>query len=206
MKKITTFALMAFAFMLILSSCSGSDKSMLFGSLPSKYSELKSQRDQLEEKAKNVKTEEEKAEIIKKSQKLDEKWTPRIEKAATKLDGKEIDITDDTFKVTSPISLTFEKLSSRTLEPIFKINGSAETAEAITLENTINPSLLVYIAGYDAEGNKLYSIKVGRITGEVEGTTVTIPAGTPIDFSNLTFAGAYVDKYPETKTLKFIYS
>lgn len=207
MKKLTTFAAMAAAVMITLSSCSGSssEKSLLFGSIPSEYAELKAERDKLDEQAKTVKTEEEKAELIKKGQKLEEKWTPKLEKAANELDGKELDITDGTFKVTSPVSLTFEKLKNRSLEPIFKINGTVETAEVITVENSINPTLLVYIAGYDAEGNDVYHSQVGRITGEVNQTTVVIPVGTPVDFSTLTFNGALVDKYPEAKTLKFIY-
>lgn len=207
MKKISIFAALAAVVVMILSSCSGSgsDKSLLFGSLPSEYAELKAQRAKLEEKAKNIQTEADKKKLIEEGQKLDEKWTPKLEKSATELDGKEIDITDGLFKVTSPLSLTFEKLASRTLAPIFKINGSAETTEAITVENTFNPTLLVYIAAYDAEGNDIYHIKVGRITGEVNLNKLEIPAGTPVEFSTLTFDGAQVDKYPEAKTLKLIY-
>ena len=208
MKKITTFAAMAAAVILMLSSCSGSgsEKSMLFGSLPSEYAELKAERDKLNEKAKEIKTEEEKAELLKKGQKLDEKWTPKLEKSAQELDGKEINITDSIFKVTAPISLTFEKLAKSTLEPIFNINGAAETAEPITIENNINPSRLVYLTGYDAAGNQVFQSKVGRITGNVNGNTVVFPAGTPIEFSTLTFDGAFVDKYPEVKTLRFNFS
>lgn len=208
MKKIKTISALIAVVMLTLSSCSGggSGKSLLFGSLPSEYAQLKAERDKLEEKAKNVKTEAEKNEIIEKGKKLDEKWAPKLEKAATELDGKEINFTDGIFKVTSPISLTFEKLTSRNLEPIFKINGSAETTEAITIENTFNNSRLVYIVGYDAEDNEVYKIQVGRIVGEVNLNVLEIPAGTPVEFSTLTFHGAYVDKYPEAKTLKLIYS
>lgn len=204
MKKITSFALLA-ASILTLSSCSGSgsDKDMLFGSLPSTYAEFKVQRDKLDEKAKTVKTEAEKSELIEKGKKLDEKWTPKLEAAAKELDGKEINITDSVFKVTSPISLTFENLNKKTLEPRFKINGTAVVAEPITIENTINPSSLVYIIGYDAEGNKLFSDQIGRIYGEVKGTTVEFPAGTPIEFTTLNFHGGKSDEYAAVKTLKF---
>lgn len=207
MKKFTCFAALAAAVIFSLTSCSGSssDNSLLFGSLPSEYAELKEERAKLDEQAKNVTTEAEKEKLIKKGQKLEEKWTPKLEKTASDLDGKEINLTDSMFKVTSPLSLTFEKLASRSLSPIFKINGSAVTAEAITVENTINPTLLVYIAGYDAAGNDLYHIKVGRITGEVKLNVLEVPAGTPVEFSTLTFDGSLVDKYPEAKTLKLIY-
>lgn len=205
MKKVSTFATLAVVALMALSSCSGSDNCLLFGTIPSEYAELKAQRDKLEEEAKNVKTEEDKAKLIKKNQELDEKWAPKLEKAATALDGKEINITDSLIKVTSPISLTFEKLGSRNLDPIFKINGSAETAETITFENTFSQSRIVYIAGYDAAGNEVYKSQVGRISGEVKLNTLEIPAGTPVEFSTLTFSGSYVDKYPEAKTLKLIY-
>lgn len=207
MKRISLFAPLAIAILIALSSCSGSgsDKSLLFGSIPSEYAKLTEERAKLDEQAKNVTTQAEKEELIKKGQKLEEKWTPKLEKAATELDGKELPVSDSIFKVTSPISLTFEKLASRSLAPIFKINGSVETAEPITVENTINPTLLVYLAGYDASGNDLYHIKVGRITGEVKLNVLEIPAGTPVEFSTLTFDGTKLDQYPETKTLKFIY-
>ena len=207
MKKFTCVAVLATALIMTLSSCSGShsDKSLLFGSIPPEYAELKEERAKLDEQAKNVTSEAEKEKLIKKGKKLEEKWTPKLEKAATELDGKEIPITDSIFKVTSPVSLTFEKLANRSLAPIFKINGSVETAEPITVENTFNPTLMVYIAGYDASGNDLYHIKVGRITGEVKLNVLEIPAGTPVEFSTLTFDGTKVDQYPETKILKFIY-
>lgn len=207
MKKLSIIGSLATVILVSLSSCSGSGsgKSLLFGSLPPKYAEFKEERAKLDEEAKNVTTEAEKEKIIKKGQKLEEKWTPKLEKEATELDGKEIPVTDDIFKVTSPVSLTFEKLASRSLEPIFKINGTVETAEPITIENTINPTLLVYIAGYDANGNDLYHIKVGRVTGEVKLNVLEIPAGTPVEFSTLTFDDNKIDQYPEAKTLKFIY-
>lgn len=207
MKKFTCVAVLATAVMMALSSCSGSgsSESLLFGSIPPEYAELQEERAKLDEQAKNVTTEAEKEEIIKKGKKLEEKWTPKLEKAAKELDGKEIPVTDSIFKVTSPVSLTFEKLANRSLAPIFNINGTVETAEPITVENTINPTLLVYIAGYDAEGNDLYHIKVGRITGDVKLNVLEIPAGTPVDFSTLTFDGTKVSQYPEAKTIKFIY-
>lgn len=209
MKKIATFAALAAAVMMTLSSCSGSgsgsEKSSLFGSLPSEYSEFKVEKDKLNEKAKDIKTEADKAELIKKGKKLDEKWTPKLEKAATRLDGKEINIDDGAFKVTTPLSLTFDKLGKKNLEPIFKVNGSAETAENITIDKTFNPTRKVYIAGYDANGEKVFSSEIGRITGEININTLEIPAGTPVVFQTLQFNGANVNKYPEAKTLKLIY-
>ena len=207
MKKINVLVALFAAVVLTLSSCSGgsSKESMLFGDLPSEYADLKAEKDKLKEKAQNITSEAEKAELIKKGKELDEKWAPKLEKAAMSLDGKEIDVTDSIFKVTEPLSLTFEKLGSKNLEPIFKVNGTAVTAEDIIIENTFNPTRLVYIVGYDSAGEKLYSIKIGSITVNVKLNVLEIPAGTPIDFSTLTFDGAYVDKYPETKTLKLTY-
>lgn len=208
MKKIRTLVAVIATAVITLTSCSGSgagsDKNSIFGSLPSEYSEYMAERAKLKEKGEKVTTEAEKAELIEKGKKLDEKWSAKLEKAAREVDGKEINITDSLFKVTSPISLTFEKLNGSSLAPRFKINGSAENAELITVENTFNPQRYVYLAGYDAQGNQLFRMEVGKITGEINGTTLEIQPGTPVDFSTLKFYPADVDKYPEAKTYKLI--
>lgn len=206
MKKIATLATIAATAMMMLSSCSGSgsDNGSLFGSLPSEYAEMMAERDAFKEKAKDIKSEAEKAELIEKGKKLDEKWSKKLEKSAKDLDGKEINITDSIFKITAPLSLTFENLQSSDLEPNFKVNGSAETVEPTTLENTYLAAHPVYIAGYDAEGTELFKSQVGKVAGTLTGTTLEIPAGTPVEFGTLRFSDRYVDKYPETKTLKLI--
>lgn len=208
MKKIATFVAIAATAVMMLSSCSGSgsgsDKGSLFGSLPSEYAEMMSARDALKEKAKEIKSEAEKAELIEKGKKLDEKWSKKLEESAKGLDGKEINLTDSIFKTTTPLTLTFEKLQGSDLEPSFKVNGSAETVEAITVENTYLTTQTVYIAGYDAEGTELFKSDVGRVTGTLTGTTLEIPAGTQVELGTLTFNDRYVDKYPEAKTLKLI--
>lgn len=206
MKKIATLATIAATAMMMLSSCSGSgsDNGSLFGSLPSEYAEMMAERDALKEKAKDIKSEAEKAEFIEKGKKLDEKWSKKLEKSAKDLDGKELNITDSIFKITAPLSLTFENLQSSDLEPSFKVNGSAETVEPTTVENTYLTARTVYIAGYDAEGNELFKSEVGKVAGTLTGTTLEIPAGTPVEFGTLRFSDRYVDKYPETKTLKLI--
>lgn len=206
MKKIATLATIAATAMMMLSSCSGSgsDNGSLFGSLPSEYAEMMAERDAFKEKAKDIKSEAEKAEFIEKGKKLDEKWSKKLEKSAKDLDGKELNITDSIFKITAPLSLTFENLQSSDLEPSFKVNGSAETVEPTTVENTYLTARTVYIAGYDAEGNELFKSEVGKVAGTLTGTTLEIPAGTPVEFGTLRFSDRYVDKYPETKTLKLI--
>ncbi len=208
MKKIATLAAFAATVAIMLSSCSGSgsgsDKGSLFGSLPSEYAEMMTERDNLKEKAKEIKSESEKAELIQKGKEMDEKWSAKLKNTAKGLDGKGIALTDSLFKVTAPVSLTFEKLNGNDLEPSFKVNGAAETVEPTTFEKTYSTTRTVYIAGYDAEGKELFKSEVGRVAGTLTDTTLEIPAGTPVEFGNLRFYDKYVDKYPEAKTLKLI--
>lgn len=208
MKKIATLAAIAATAAMMLSSCSGSgsgsDKGSLFGSLPSEYAEMMAERDNLKAKAKDIKSEAEKAELIQKGKEMEEKWSAKLEKTAKGLDGKEITLTDSLFKVTAPISLTFEKLNGNDLEPSFKVNGSAETAETITIEESYLPARIVYIAGYDAEGNELFKSEVGKVAGTLTDRTLEIPAGAQVEFETLKFNDKYVDKYPEAKTLRLI--
>ncbi len=208
MKKIATLAAIAATAVMMLSSCSGSgsgsDKGSLFGSLPSEYAEMMSERNALKAKAKDIKSEAEKAELIAKGQELNEKWSAKLENTAKGLDGKQINLTDSIFKATAPVSLTFKELKGSDLGARFMVNGSAETVEPVTIENTYSSSRIVFIAGYDAEGNELFKSEIGKVAGTHAGTTLEIPAGAQVEFTTLKFNDKYVDKYPEAKTLKLI--
>lgn len=204
MKKFLLIAMAGFAMTLASCSGSGSGKSALFGSLPSEYANMMAESDKLIEEAKNIKTAEDKQKLIEKSQKMDEKWSAKLEKTAKSLDGKEITLVEDFFKVTEPISLTFEELVGNDLEPRFRVNGSAETIESITIESGYLAYRTVYIAGYDAEGNEVFKSDVGSVKGTFANNVLEIPAGTEVEFTTLSFNDSYVDKYPEAKTLKLI--
>lgn len=206
MKKVLLLSMAVLA--LLVTSCSGAgsdnDKGSLFGSLPKEYAKMMAERENLKEQAKNVKSEAEKAKLIEKGKKMDEEWSAKLESTAKGLDGKEIVLADGEFKVTAPLSLTFEKLNGNDLEPSFMINGSAENIDPITIENRYLPSCIVYIAGYDAEGNELFKSEVGSIKGTLTNNVLEIPAGVQVEFTTLRFNGKYVDEYSAAKTLKLI--
>ena len=205
MKKITTLAAIVAMTAMALSSCSGSgsDKDSLFGSLPGEYAEMMAEEAKLKEKATKITTEAEKAKFIEESQKLNEKWSAKLEKSAQKLDGKEINLSSDgQFKVTSPVSLTLDKIGSKDLSMQFKVTGGAEAAEPITIANAYTTSRAVFIAGYDENGTELFKSPIGQVTGTANGADLEIPAGTPVQFSTLSFNKKYVEEYPLVKTLK----
>lgn len=202
--KLVAAAVGAIAFMGLV-ACSGSSNSSetgLYGNLPAEYGKMMTERDALKEKAKNIKTEAEKAELIAQGQKMDEEWSAKLEETAKGLDGKPLTITDSLFKVTAPVSLQFEKLQGSDLEPQFKVDGTAEAAQELTRENTYLSKLIVYLAGYDKEGTELFTSEIGTVAGTLDGTTLVIPAGAPVEFTHLRFNDKYVEEYPKATTLK----
>ena len=80
----------------ILTSCSGgsASKASLFGSLPAEHEQFQAEKDAIKAKAKDIKTEADKAKLIAESQEMEEKWAAKIEETAKSLDGKPIGITD----------------------------------------------------------------------------------------------------------------
>lgn len=197
--------LMALAaiFLPAMLSCSSDTQTPLFGSLPEVYSKFKVENDALQEEAKNIKTEAEKAELIKKSGELKEKWTSKIEASAKALDGKTIEFAESDIKVTEPISLQYEKIfSDSKLNPQFKINGAAEAATDIPVDANYMSTRTVNICGYNAEGQEIYKINVGRIATEEKDGQKIIAAGTPVQFSTLYFPTKNVDEFKNVTTLK----
>lgn len=190
----------------ILTSCSGgsASKASLFGSLPAEHEQFQAEKDAIKAKAKDIKTEADKAKLIAESQEMEEKWAAKIEETAKSLDGKPIGITDSEIKVTTPLSLTFDGFFSKSdLTPLFKINGSAKAAADITPEGEYPRAVYsVYIVGYDATGQETFSSKIGHITAEQTDNTAVIKAGTPVNFESLQFSGKKAADYQLTETLK----
>ncbi len=203
------FRLMAIAstLMPLLFSCSGGAGSVgtpLFGSLPGVYEKFQKEKDQLTEAAKNIKSEAEKAELIEKSTKMQEEWGVKIEESAKSLNGKPIELAESNIKVTEPISLGFDRFSSKSdLMPTFRVSGSAEvTSEIETGFNYVLTSEKIYIVGYDAEGQQVYKAKVGFIPVVNVNKKAVVKAGTPVEFDGIWFYGKDVEAYKSAKTLK----
>lgn len=187
-------------------SCSGAGSSdtLLFGSLPGVYGQFQAEEAQLQEEAKNITSEAEKAKLIEKSEKMKEEWSGKIEESAKALDGKTIEFAESDIKVTEPISLQFDGFFSEIdMTPQFKINGSAEApAEINTGEMYLGTSENVYIVGYNAEGQEVYKINAGFIPVEnVDGKAV-VKAGTAVNFDTLYFSEKKAEEYEAAKSLK----
>lgn len=206
MKRSKFFAV-AIGLMPLLLSCSGggnSSSASLFGTLPGEYSKFQTEKNKITEEATNIKSEAEKAKLIEKSKKLQEKWSTKIEECAKNLDGKPIEFAESNFKVIEPISLEFNGFSSQSdLTPKFLINGSAEAQNEINTDyDYVLPSEQVYFVGYDADGQEVYHLSVGTVAVEnIDGKSV-VTAGTPIKFSSLRFYPGEIENYEAAKTLK----
>lgn len=206
MKKLfKTMAIVACAFFgMTVASCSGgsTSDSSLFGSVPEVYEKFMKEKAELDEKAKNIKSEEDKAKLIAESKKMEEKWQVKIEEAAKAVDGKEINLTEGEFKVTSPISLTFTGKCTSQLEPRFDVNGEAVTAEELRPNAQYITYFVVNLVGYDAEGNEVFANSVGSIEGKADGNNCIIEAGTPVKFTTLLFNDRDIEGYEKATTLK----
>lgn len=204
MKSIKLLALVAI-FMPMLFSCSGgasSSNSALLGSLPDQYAKFQEEKAQIGEEAKNVKSEADKKKLIEKAQKMEEKWSAKLEESAKSLDGKPLEFAESDIKVTQPVSLEFDGFFSKSdMQPKFKINGAAEAATEINLGvDYVIPSEMVYIVGYNAEGQEVCKIKAGSIAVEnIDGISV-VKAGTPVKFD--TFHYSTKENYSAAKTIK----
>lgn len=194
----------------MLFSCSGgsgssSSAASLFGSLPGVYEQYQAEKDQLSEEAKNIKSEADKKKLIEKSEKMQEKWGPKIEESAKALDGKPIEFAESDVKITEPLSLEFDGFTSSKSDflPKFKVNGAAETASEINTEAVyLSSTEQVYIVGYNAEGEQVYKVKAGFVSAEnVDGKAV-VKAAEPVTFTSVCFSAKEVADYSAAKTLK----
>lgn len=202
MKSFVKLIVLAIAVLPFFVSCSGGSSSTpLFGSLAGKYAEYSAKKEALAKKAETITTEEEKAKLIKESEALDAEWKTKIEKAAQSLDGKTVDVEPGDFTITEPISLAYDGFFSESkLTPKFKVNGKVEVAKESEVKNRYAGTVGVVIAGYDAEGKKVYAEKIGNVdVSDKEGVRV-IAAGTPVDLDMLYFSKDV--EYKDATTLK----
>lgn len=205
--KVTLCSLLAALVMLpIMLSCSGDGSSKSpFGSLPEVYEGYLQAGEKLKKEAQNIKTDEDKAKYLEKSEKLKAEWAGKIEKAAKKLDGKTIDFEEGEFIVSEPISFQFNDIAEKAyLHAVFNVNGSAETAADTTLARDFYArDASVRMVGYDSEGQELFRTNVGVIDCQEKEGKSFIPKGTPIKFNFFHYGGKDAPTYGNTAVLKF---
>lgn len=208
MKSIIKMLAFAAVTLPLFASCSGgsSSDSLLFGALPGVYEGYQAEKNELEEKAKDIKSEEDKAKLIAESKELTDEWTGKIESAAQELDGRKVEITDADIKVSEPLTLTYDGLFSKSdITPEFVINGAAQAATDFTPESPVpSASYSVYIVGYNAEGTEVFATKCGFIPATLEESKAVIKAGTPVQFEKIHFSDNYVNEYQQATTLKLV--
>lgn len=206
MKTIIKFAALAAIALPLLASCSGggSSSTPLFGSLAGEYAKYAGEKAEIKKKAESITTEEEKAKLIKESNEMQEEWRVKIENAAKSLDGKPVEIEAGDFTVVEPITLTFDDFfSKKDLTPTFKVNGKVVAAKEIDAGKYILPGRIVYVAGYDAEGQKLYSTQIGTVDiTKRDGNMGAVAVGTPIKLTSVRFSDSKVEEYLKAVTLK----
>lgn len=189
-------------------SCSGvassGSESLLYGNLPAVHGEMQEAKEALMEEYKACESEAKAKSLMEKGDKLGEEYLAKIEEAAKALDGREIKITDGDIKVTAPVSLTFKKFFSKIdMTPYFMTNGGAEAAVDITPDSEYPLTIYqVYIVGYGADGQELFTSNVGQIDAvETDGKGV-IKAGTPVKFHEIQFSDKKVKEYQQATSLK----
>lgn len=209
MKSIIKFMAFAAITLPVLASCSGGSSSSssssstpLFGSLAGEYANYAEKRAEIEERAKHITTEEEKAKLVNEAMEMQDELSVKIEEAAKSLDGKPVEVAAGDFKVTEPISLTFERFYGSDLEAKFTVSGAAEAANEINTGDYILPGRVVNIVGYDADGNKLYSAEIGSVAVANRDGKGIIAAGTPVKLSSVRYSDRYVEEYRKAATLK----
>ncbi|MDE6010784.1 MAG: hypothetical protein K2F87_05010, partial [Muribaculaceae bacterium] len=97
-----------------LASCSGESgdggsdaESMLFGKVPSIMMKIEKVQQEIKLERKTATTQKELIKAEEKEQKMKDEWIPKLEEAAQALDGKQLDISEGDFKVTTPLTLTY---------------------------------------------------------------------------------------------------
>lgn len=205
MKSIIKSVAVAAITLPVLFSCSGggsSSESLLFGEVPAIHGEMQESMNALKEEYKTCNSESKAKSLMEKDEKLEEEYIAKIEKAAKALDGKEISFSESDVKVTSPVSLTFEKFFSKMdMTPYFKVNGSAEAAKDVTFDCDW-AAFNVEIVGYGPDNQELFSSKVGLIDAEVNDGQAVVKAGTPVKFDYLQFGKKEVAEYQQATSLK----
>lgn len=204
MKKIIKLVAIIAILLPVLTSCSGGSdsESVIFGKFPSLYEKFLKEKTKLEEERKNIKTEAEKAEYLKKVDELKAKWADKLETAAKSADTQTLEFAESNVKITEPISLTFEKLDND-FKPVYTINGKAEAAAEIISKISVFHLVAVNLCGYDEAGNEVFCNKVGNVKSTEENDKL-VPAGTPVNFSKLYFSSKEVEGYINAKTLKLV--
>lgn len=203
MKKIVTLMAIVAMAATIMVSCSGSgSKGAPFGSLPEKCEKFKQESDKLGEAMQNVKSEAEKAELMKKHEELVKTWKPKIEESAKALEGKTVEIAECAFEITEPLSFQFNGFFSEDkLIPSLKVNGGANIIADRDSESKYRSTEAVYLVGYNAEGKEVYSFNVGTIALQKTDEKSFVAAGTPVDFSTFQF-GLSTQDCKDVQTLK----
>lgn len=205
-KKMSSLLLGVLFMLPMMLSCSGDGSSKSpFGTLPKVYEEYLQAGDKLKKEAEKIKTDEDKAKYLEKSEKLKTEWSEKIEKAAKKLDGKTINLEGGEFTVTEPISFQFNDMVQKAyLHAVFNINGTAVTADDTTLARDFYAKdASVKMVGYDSEGQELFRSNVGVIDCQEKDGKSFIPKGTPIKFELFHFGGKDAPTYGNTAVLKF---
>lgn len=191
---------------IVLISCSdGNNNKGILGNLPEVFEECYAENNKLKEKAQEIKTQEEKAALIKESKEQGEKWRVKMETTSKALDGSELNIKDGDISVSKPVVITFNGfVSKRKLMPKFKLTGDASAAVDIFPKVPLLSTYYnVYLVGYDEEGNELFSTRVGTIDGQKLPDTDKgeIKAGTPVKFDNLLFSSKDCEGYKNVTKL-----
>lgn len=220
MKKLFYFAILA-----ILCAC-GSDKdsrSILFGSIAKDINEYQTKQKEIAFEGDTIGGKTRMAEIIKKSDKLNEKFLPKIQKSVEKINGQQlqIEVNPNQLKVVEPICMYFNKPLEvaydgfwEDLKFILQANfyGKIETISDLPLSdgvklpegNKIQLVQPVVLAGYDSSNIEIYKSKIGYLPAEVNDSVTFIPRGSEILWLPLNYDNSLSEVYVRLDKLKIV--
>ena len=195
--------------------------SRFFGDVPGIYMKMMEKKSEFMERFKRCSSDDEVRKIQAEAEKEEAEFATKIEKAATALDGKTIEIesTPD-FNVGSPVTLTFDGFRSKLdMTPQFRLSGDATAAKDYQSESAkclSSPSSdisryeglteHIYLDGFDDQGNEVFSSQVAviPIKGNADGELCVL-TGTPVQFETLTISKHNAEGCMKATTLKLLY-
>ena len=198
------------AFLALLCACSSNknSRSVLFGNIAKEINDYQAKQKELTIGGDSIEDKSKMAEMIKESDKLNEKFLPKIQKAVEKENGQELEIDVNTreMEITEPICIYFTKPLEVIHDGFWEdmkfilqatFQGKIETIEDLPLGEGIkipegkNIELVqpVALTGYDSSNNEIYKCKIGYLPATVNDSATFIPKGSeilwlPLDYDN----------------------
>ena len=213
------------AFIALLCACSSNknSRSVLFGNIAKEINDYQAKQKELTIGGDSIEDKSKMAEMIKESDKLNEKFLPKIQKAVEKENGQELEIDVNTreMEITEPICIYFTK----PLEVIhdgfwedMKFNlqanfhGSIKTVSNFQIGDGVKLSEMgkmqlvqpVSLIGYDSANNEIFHSLIGYFPVTSNDSLTYITKGSQMIWLPLNYDNSLSADYVKLDKLKII--